>query len=122
MGKCCGGLTNDIRRNDTMENLINWIDINTDPADGVILMGDFNSVSPVDTDPLFPGYQTGFEPSSGSSLNDGPLRMLLDPTDSSASTVHTFKDAFREANPTCGSDADCCADTLCDGSLSSGCP
>jgi endonuclease/exonuclease/phosphatase family metal-dependent hydrolase len=122
--KCCGGAANDIRRNNTMKNLIAWIDVNTNAADGVMLMGDFNAVSPVDTVPSFLGYQSGFEPASGSSLNDGPLRMLLDPSDPDASGVHTFQDAFRTANPTCGSDPDCCADTLCDatGLPSGGCP
>lgn len=119
--KCCGGATNDQRRNDTMENLIKWIDANTNFGDGVILMGDFNAVSPVDTDPSFPGYQSGFEPSAGSSLNDGPIRMLLDPSDPLSSTVHTFQDAFREANPTCGSSSACCADSLCDSGLSGTC-
>jgi hypothetical protein len=120
--KCCGGTTNDSRRNTTMKNLINWIDANTNVADGVILMGDFNAVSPGDTDPSFPGYQSGFAPSSGGSLNDGPLRMLLDSSETDASNVHIFKDAFREANPTCGSNSDCCADTLCDSGLSNACP
>jgi len=112
--KCCGGSTNDSRRNDTMENLIIWIDTNINAGDGIMLMGDFNAVSPVDTDPSFPGYQPGFEPSSDSSLNDGPIRMLIDSNDPKASTKHTFKDAFREANPVCGSNNNCCADALCD--------
>ena len=120
--KCCGGATNDSRRNNTMRNLIAWIDANTNVSDGVILMGDFNAVSPIDTDPSFPGYQSGFEPSAGSSLNDGPLRMLLDVNDPDSSSKHTFVDTFRTANPTCGSNADCCADTLCDGGLSAACP
>ena len=120
--KCCGGTENDDRRNDSMEALLSWIDANTAASDGVILMGDFNSVSPVDTDNSFPGYDSRFEPSSGSSLNDGPMRMLLDSADSRSSTVHAFKDAFREANPFCGSNASCCADTSCDSGLTGGCP
>ena len=120
--KCCGGITNDLRRDNTMRNLINWIDLNTSSADGVILMGDFNAVSPGDTDPTWPGYQSGFEPSSGSDLSNSPLRMLLDPNNADASSLHVFKDAFREANPTCGANPVCCADTTCDGSLSASCP
>jgi len=120
--KCCGGNTEDERRNNTMRYLLDWIDQNTNPQDGVMLMGDFNSVSPVDTDPSFPGYQSGFEPSSGSNLNDGPMRMLLDDSEQYSSTVHTFRDAFRAANPVCGSNANCCADTLCDPGLSASCP
>jgi len=115
--KCCGGIPNNERRNQTMRYLIEWIDDNTNDTDGIMLMGDFNSVSPVDTDPVFEGYQPGFNPSSGSNLNDGPLRMLLDSNEVHASNVHTFKDAFREANPTCGSNNNCCADTLCDSSI-----
>lgn len=120
--KCCGGSTNDIRREDNMAKLLDWIDANTSPSDGVILAGDFNSVSPVDTDPIFPGYQSLFQPSSGSNLGNGPMRMLLNSTDSRSSTIHTFRDAFRVANPTCGTNGSCCADTLCDAALSSGCP
>lgn len=120
--KCCGGTTNNNRRNDTMRNLIAWIDANISPSDSVMLMGDFNSVSPVDTDPTFPGYKSAFEPSSGSSLNDGPLRMLLDSTNADASTTHTFQDAFREANPICDSNPTCCSDTQCDSSLLPSCP
>lgn len=120
--KCCGGNNADERRNNTMRYLLDWIDQNTNPQDGVMLMGDFNSVSPVDTDPSFPGYQSGFEPSSGSNLNDGPMRMLLDDSEQYSSTVHTFQDAFRAANPVCGSNANCCADTLCDPGLSASCP
>merc|ERR1719491_864187 len=105
-----------------MRYLLEWIDQNTNPADGVMMMGDFNSVSPVDTDPSFPGYRSGFRPSSDSNLNDGPLRMLLDDSEPFSSGVHAFKDAFREANPACGSNVGCCADTLCDPGLSNSCP
>lgn len=82
-----------------------------------MLMGDFNSVSPVDTDPSFPGYEPGFRPSSGSNLGDGLVRMLLDDAEPYASNVHAFKDAFREANPACGSNGGCCANLVCDPGL-----
>lgn len=121
--KCCGSRKNDERRNETMKNLLEWIGDNTKAEDGVMLVGDFNCVSPVDTDEFFPGHQPGFKPSTGSNLNDGPMRMLLDDSNRTSSKFHTFKDAFREANPRCGSNPECCADNLCDSSLlNNNCP
>ena len=117
--KCCGGQTNDKRRNDNMAKLLYWMDFNIPQSDGILMMGDFNSVSPVDTDPSFPGYASGFTPASGRYLNDGPMRMLLNATGPHASTEHTFRDAFREANPKCNGSSKCCAaDRVCSPSVS----
>ena len=117
--KCCGGDNNNDRRVDNMKKLLEWIDANIARSNGILMMGDFNSVSPVDTDPSFPGYANGFAPGPGSNLKDGPIRMLLDPTEPFASQVHTFRDAFRQANPTCNVESKCCgAEHPCSSRLS----
>ena len=109
--KCCGSSRNDSIRDRTMEGLINHLDgLGNVP---LVLLGDFNAVSPSDTDPSNPDYNASFEPAPRSNLGAGPLTMLLYPQDAtfgnrSSNGTHTFRDTFRTLYPTCGSSNGCC--------------
>ncbi|MCY3414977.1 MAG: lamin tail domain-containing protein [Candidatus Heimdallarchaeota archaeon] len=90
--KCCSGEENELKREKAQEGIINFMDELGDVP--IIYTGDMNSYSPFDTGELAPEGD----------LDDGPLSMLLNPTDGEyanyASRIHTFVDVFRVLNPT----------------------
>jgi hypothetical protein len=91
--KCCGGASNENRRERDMEGLINWFDANV-PTGNIIIAGDYNAFSWADEQ-------------ASNNLGDlgyGPLEMLLDENsgdayDTFGSTQHFYFDAYREFVP-----------------------
>jgi len=90
--KCCSSFSKveEVSREKDMEAIINYMDTLGNVP--IILMGDFNSFSPVDTaDP-------DLSPIPGN-LGDGPISMLLNSSNPHSSKAHQWIDSYRELNP-----------------------
>ena len=91
--KASQGYTNQMRRGNETEGIINYMDDLGDVP--IVYLGDLNAYSPDDTGNLSP---------EGDDLGYGPLTMMLHPEDpvygNFSSKVHNFTDVFRTLNPT----------------------
>ena len=91
--KCCGGASNELRRERDIEGLINWLD-DFLASGNIVIAGDFNAFSYADE-------QAG---NNQGDLGHGPLEILLDENpgdfyDTHGSTRHAFYDGYRSLVP-----------------------
>jgi endonuclease/exonuclease/phosphatase family metal-dependent hydrolase len=84
--KCCGGSTNELKRERAQEGINNYMDnLGSVP---IIYLGDLNTFSPEDTGALAPKGDLGYT----------IIPMLTDPLNPKGCAVHTFFDVYRTLN------------------------
>ncbi len=84
--KCCGGDTNELKREKAQEGINNYMDSLGDVP--ILYMGDLNTFSPEDTGILAPQGDLGYM----------VIPMLINPLDPKACEIHTFFDVYRTLN------------------------
>jgi endonuclease/exonuclease/phosphatase family metal-dependent hydrolase len=84
--KCCGGSTNEFKRERDQEGINNYMDsLGSVP---IIYLGDLNTFSPEDTGALAPQGDLGYT----------IIPMLIDPLNPKGCVQHTFFDVYRTLN------------------------
>ncbi|MHA2167958.1 MAG: hypothetical protein ACXAAT_19090, partial [Candidatus Hodarchaeales archaeon] len=84
--KCCGGSTNELKRERAQEGINNYMDsLGSVP---IIYLGDLNTFSPEDTGTLAPQGDLGYT----------IIPMLTDPSNPKGCALHTFFDVYRTLN------------------------
>jgi exonuclease III len=85
--KCCGGSTNELKRERAQEGINNYMDsLGSVP---IIYLGDLNTFSPEDTGALAPQGDLGYT----------VIPMLTDPSNPKRCALYTFFDVYRTLKP-----------------------